>query len=99
VGVTANRKHDHKGHDVLRVGHREREARRHEEEIECRDADERGHDRRAAPEAHRHQNDRKQEKHDDVRQIGREEAWHKRGEQAGCRPEVTPRALALVIAA
>ena len=47
----------------------EREARRHEEEIEARDADERREHRGTASELHRHEHDGEQEQHHDVREV------------------------------
>ena len=49
----AHRQHDGKGEQVLGVVHGERALRRHEQNVECRDREPRGEDRRAAAVAQR----------------------------------------------
>ena len=67
--ISADHEHHREGQQVLDVADGEREPRRHEEEIERRDADERGEHRGAAPESQRHQHDGEQEQHHDVGEV------------------------------
>ena len=64
-----NRQHHGEGQQVLHIAHREGKPRRHEEEIEGGDADERRQDRRAAPELHGDQHHGQQEQHHDVGEV------------------------------
>src|SRR5450759_5311180 len=64
-----NREHDGAGHQILRVGNGKRKKRRHEKEIECRDVEHRGHDRRTAAEARGDDRRAEQVDHDQIGQI------------------------------
>ncbi len=77
-----NREHDAEHDQVLRVGNRQRETRRHEEIVEGRDVQESRQDRRAASESHGHQRHREQEQHHDV---GGVEVGSERHRADGCQ--------------
>ena len=65
----SHNQHHREGEEVLPVVDHEREARRHEEDVERQDVDHRREHRRAAPPPHRHADHRQQKQHDDIGQV------------------------------
>ena len=64
-----DQQHDGKGRQILDVAHREREARRHEKEIECRHGQYGGQRPRSATQSIGNEDGSRQEDHDDVGQF------------------------------
>ncbi|EWS54666.1 hypothetical protein X551_02511 [Methylibium sp. T29] len=94
-GELAGEQPDHQHHrerqQVLHVGHRERQLRYDEEEVEGGDVQEGRQHRWAAAEAQRHAHHREQEQHHDVGELEHrlQGQRHQRGQGAGRRrPEV-----------
>ena len=65
----AHPQHDGEGAQVPEVPHRQREPRRHEEEVQGRDAQPRGQQGRPAAEPRRHDGDAQHVEHDDVGEV------------------------------
>ena len=74
-----HRQHHGKGEQVLNVGDREAESRRHEAEVKHDDVGDRGQDRRAAPEAQTGDNDTEEVNHGEVHQFEMREHCERHG--------------------
>ena len=76
----------HEGEQVLRVGYREREARLDEEEVEARDAQERGPGAGDAPEAQGHEHDGQEKQPDHIGEVeNMEQQTREEGRRGACQ--------------
>ena len=77
-----DRQHDREADEVLDVADGEGKQRRHEEEVECSDRQNRGGDGRTAAEAHGDEHDGQQVDHGDVHQLE-----HRAHQRTDCRAQ------------